>query len=186
MRYVDDCFAFVQNKDQAMILRQHLNSQNENIKFEIELPSENDNRLSLSLLDFSVTMYTSNEPIFEFYRKPAKKNLFIHYRSHFPQTAKLNYIRNERQRISERCSNAEIHKQHENNFNKTLQLNGYPDSMIKKTNNKRRKRSKANFDGIYFPFPYVSEKVDNQIKNVFHRENINVRITKKAKLCAVH
>jgi len=36
---------------------------------------------------------------FEFYKKPAKKPLFLHHQSAMPTKSKLNFIRNERKRI---------------------------------------------------------------------------------------
>ena len=45
-RYVDDCFVLANTKEQAFLLLDQLNSQHSNIKFEIELPTNN-NELSL-------------------------------------------------------------------------------------------------------------------------------------------
>ena len=102
MRYVDDCFAIIENKEQALKLLQYLNAQHSSINFEIELPDDNK---TLSLLDFRVTLNAPNEPQFEFYRKSARKDLFVNYHSHVPYTNKINFIRNEKTRIAERCSN---------------------------------------------------------------------------------
>ena len=99
-RYVDDCFVLAENKEQALALLNELNRQHQNIKFEIELP-END---ELSLLDFTVRVNTSAGPLFEFYRKPARKNIFVNYNSSLPEKAKLSFIRNEYRRIENRCS----------------------------------------------------------------------------------
>lgn len=166
-------------KDQALILLQHLNSQHPCINFEIEFPTEENN--SLCLLDFNVKLDASSSTVFEFYCKPAKKNIFVNHKSHIPQTMKLNYVMNERARIKERCSNILIHNKHEAYFDNTLRLNDYPETTIKIS---KRKRSKNNFlksdkDFLYFPFPFISDKVDKQIQNVFRRENMSVRLTRR-------
>ena len=112
----------------------------------------------------------------------------MNYRSHIPQTLKLNYVRNEKQRINERCSNITLQNKHKSYFDNTLRLNDYPETIIQWTNSKpKRRKSKdnqherKNDDFIYFPFPFISDKVDKQIRRIFHQEKIAVRLTRKNK-----
>ena len=70
-----------------------------NLKFEIEKPETTPSGLSLSLLDFKVTISKDDNNSFEFYEKPAKKPLFVHHQSATPTKSKLTFIRSERKRI---------------------------------------------------------------------------------------
>ena len=114
-------------------LIQALNFQHQHIKFEIELPTENNHTYTLSLLDFSVNINTnnSNETTFKFYRKTARKNIFVNYNSNLPTTSKINFIKNERLRILERCSRKKDNQQCQIDFDKTLRLNDYPCNILR-------------------------------------------------------
>ena len=104
-----------------------------NLKFEIEKPETTPSGLSLSLLNFKVTISKDGNSSFEFYKKPAKKPLFVHHQSAIPTKSKLNFIRNERKRIKDRCSSNISTKQHLNTFDGILHLNGYPEKGIEQT-----------------------------------------------------
>ena len=103
------------------------------LKFEIEKPETTPSGLSLSLLDFKVVISKDCNSSFEFYKKPAKKPLFVHHQSAIPTKSKLNFIRNERKRIKDRCSSNISTKQHLNTFDGILHLNGYPEKGIEQT-----------------------------------------------------
>ena len=85
----------------------------------------------MSLLDFKVIISKDGNSSFEFYKKPAKKPLFVHHQSAIPTKSKLNLIRNERKRIKD-SSNIST-KQHLNTFDGILHLNGYPEKDIEQT-----------------------------------------------------
>jgi len=63
---------------------QTMNNLHAKIKFQIEKA----NGLSLSLLDFKVTISKDGKSSFEFYKKPAKKPLFVHHQSAIPKKIK--------------------------------------------------------------------------------------------------
>ena len=71
-----------------------INKVHHNLKFELEKPEITPSGLSLSLLDFKVTISKDGNSSFEFYKKPAKKPS-IRY-SHQIQN---QIYRNERKRI---------------------------------------------------------------------------------------
>ncbi|CAH3013797.1 unnamed protein product [Porites evermanni] len=81
--------------------RHIINNVHPNLKFEIEKPETTPSGLSLSLLDFKVTISKDGNSSFEFYEKPAKKPLFVNHQSTIPTKSKLNFIRNERKRIED-------------------------------------------------------------------------------------
>ena len=83
-RYVDGCYALVENTGDARELHHLFNSQHPAIKFELEeCEHEEGEATSLSLLDLTVAIYPTGET-FNFYRKAAKSNIFIHKESALP------------------------------------------------------------------------------------------------------
>ena len=76
-----------------------MNSLHPRLKFEIEKPTTSPEGLSLSLLDFKVTISANGESSFEYYKKPAQKPLFVHHQPALPRNSKINFICNERKCI---------------------------------------------------------------------------------------
>ena len=103
-RYVDDIYLQTANEEKANEFHDTMNGLHPRLKFETEKPTASPEGLSLSLLDFKVTITTNGESFFEFYKKPAKKPLFVHHQSALPKRSKTNFIRNERRRIQQRYS----------------------------------------------------------------------------------
>ena len=132
-RYVDDIYLQTANEETADHFHDIINNVLPNLKFEIEKPEITSSGLSLSLLDFKVTISKDGNSSFEFYKKPAKKPLFVHHQSAMPTKSKHNFIRNERKRIKDRCSSNISAKQHLNTFDDILRLNGYPGNSIEQT-----------------------------------------------------
>ena len=153
------------------------------MKFEIEKPESTSSGLSLSLLDFKVTISKDGNSSFEFYKKPAKKPLFVHRQSAIPAKSKLNFIHNERKRIKDRCSSSISAKQHLNTFDDNLRLNGYTENTIEKTKhpqNPQQNRQPGNTEWSYLKIPYISERLNHKITNIFRKENILVCIAHKS------
>ena len=113
-RYVDDTYNQAPDEQGADEFHLAMNSAHPKIKFEIEKPIQSDNGLSLALLDFKVTIKASGDTEFDFYRKSARKSTFVHYKSAIPGNTKRNIIKNEINRIRERCSTQESRER--NNF----------------------------------------------------------------------
>ena len=173
-RYVDDSMMLTTNRQEAELILQHMNSINRHINF------ENNN---LNLLDFSVTIDSNGDQTFNFYKKKAKKDLFVNYHSALPIRNKTKYISNEISRIENRCTNKSDLQLNINNFAHILRQNDYPEDIIQKhcrtkpKNNTHQPRTDQHF---YFEFPYIDDKTDSKIKRIFKRNNINVRIYRKS------
>ena len=129
-RYVDDIYLQPTNEESSAHFHDVINNAHPNLKFEIEKPKLTSSGLSLSLLDFKLTISKDGSSSFEFYKKPAKKPLFVHHQSVMP----INFIRNERKRIKDICSSNTSAKQHLNTFD-ILRLNGYPENRIQHSSN---------------------------------------------------
>ena len=141
-----------------------------NLKFEIEKLETAPSGLLLSLLDFKVTISKDGNSSFEFYEKPTKKPLFVHHQSAIPTKSKLNFLRNERKRIKDRCSTHISATQHLNTFDDILRLNGYPENSIEQTTrpqNPQRNPQPANTEWLYLKILYISERLNHRITTIF-------------------
>ena len=98
-RYVDHIYVQTTNEETADHFHHIINKMHPNLKFEIEKPETTPSGLSLSLLDFKVTISKDGNSSIEFYEKPAKKPLFVHHQLAIPTKSKLTFIRSERKRI---------------------------------------------------------------------------------------
>lgn len=176
-RYVDDCFALLRNEDDAEELLAKLNSQHPDIVFELEKPRRN----SLDLLDFRVDLSTST-PIFSFYRKAAKKNIFMHADSSLPQATKQAAIKNEVMRIYHRSSRERDREESLQEFQHVLRLNGYSPNTIRDCTNDKFKRRNNNTKPLsvhYLYMPFLSDFHERKVKNIFRSEGINIRLYHK-------
>jgi len=90
-RYIDDVFVLVEDQTAANTLYNVISNLHANIKFEIEYP---DIFNTLNLLDISVRINETGCIDFKYYKKPAKKDIFIHNKSHVPLQCKINIIKN--------------------------------------------------------------------------------------------
>ena len=181
-RYVDDTYLQTINEETADQFHNVINNVHPNLKFEIEKPESTSSGLSLSLIDFKVTISNDGNISFEFYKKPAKKTLFVHHQSAMRTKSKLNFIRNERKCIKDRCSSSISAKQHLNTFDDILRLNGYPEDTIEQTKrpqNPQQNPQPGDTEWSYFKIPYISERLNHKITNIFRKENIPIRIAHK-------
>ena len=131
-RYVDDIY-FQTNKEKANKFHHTMNSLHPRLKLEIEKPTASPEGVSLSLLDFKVTISENSKRSFEYYKKTAKKPLFVHHQSALPRNSKINFIRNERRRLQQGCSTQPASDKHNRAFDYILRLNGYPENIIDET-----------------------------------------------------
>jgi hypothetical protein len=176
-RYVDDVFCLTTCEEEARAAFQIMNSQDSNIVFELELPQQG----SLSLLDFSLAFHDGNPtPSVSFYRKTAKKPIFVHFESALPLAAKLSCIQNERRRISDRCSSSIDTRRHQEDFDNILRTNGYPEHVLRPPAARKRKtprkRSPAGAKWIYFQFPFVSDGIQRRVQGIFNKNGLPVRV----------
>ena len=179
-RYVDDIFAMVENKEAANELQATMNHQHNSIKFELEHPDDDN---TLRLLDFGITINADATAHFDFYKKKAKRDIFVNARSALPWSSKMNIIRNEKQRIRERCSSHTREEQHLKTFDEVLNKNGYPRQVVAACDNqpRRRKQKRENGNVLYFHMPFVSDRLNQKVRRIFHQEGFNTIVYSKNK-----
>ena len=103
-----------------------------------------------------MTLRTNESPIFDFHDAAVKEKQFVRHKFHIPAISKLHFIHNEKARIYERYSRREDFLKHDKDFNEVLRANDYPNTIIKKAGNMKRRpnlTSTADMECLYFPFP---------------------------------
>jgi hypothetical protein len=174
-RYVDDIFCLGKDQETANTFKDIMNGQHPSIKFEIEHPTDNK---SLNLLDLQVTIEQNSSPVFKFYKKDAKKDIFVHYKSALPTLMKKNIINNERSRIIQRCTKVEDQQENVNKFDNLLYKCGYPRNFIERTHstNLSTAGNTHHNDWFYLKMPFINDKINWGIKSIFRAENIPIRL----------
>ena len=84
-RYVDDIYLQTTCEDMADQFHSTMNNLHPKLTFEIEKPEITPSSHSLSLLYFKVTISKDGKSSFEFYKKTAKKPIFVHHQSAIPK-----------------------------------------------------------------------------------------------------
>ena len=185
-RYVDDIFMITFSEQEAKQIFEKFNNADNNIKFEMELPKDSLNyEKCLCLLDFEVRISRlDGKKTFNFYKKSARKDIFVHYNSAIPNKQKKNIIENECRRIVSRCSYEEDAKSHLSNFKNTLINMAYPNSYIKDKNIEYYKHSKipkSQRSKLFFRIPFITEKINKEIKKILSSEGLPFCLAQKTK-----
>ena len=110
------------------------------IQFKIKHP---DNTGSLIFLDFKMQISPTGKIYTSFYRKLTTKNLFVHFKSALPLSAKTNYIRKEIKRIYNRCCKEKDKITHTAHFVNAFGNNDYPTSITRHLNNTKSRKLHA-------------------------------------------
>ena len=149
------------------------------LKFEIEKPETTLASHCHYSISKSSSPKTAKAPSSFTKKKTAKKPLFVHHQSAIPKKSKINFIRNERKRIEDRCSTQTTSIKHQNMFDDSLRINGYPEDSIDQTKHPQshqRISPPPNVDWSYLKIPYMSERHNHKITNIFRKEGIPVRV----------
>ena len=172
-RYVDDCCLLTTDRAEAEEILRIMNRQHESIHFDLELP----NNGVLKLLDFSVQVTEDGRASFNFYKKAAKKPLFVNYSSALPTSTKTAIVRNEINRICARSSSQTDRDLNIQRFRNVLKLNDYPRDFINRTttNTFHRNREPSDTHFFYLRLPFLSDYLNSKIKHIFKKYNLPVR-----------
>ena len=177
-RFIDDIGTVVNNPNEAQLLLTYLNSKHPTIKFELELPSDDD---YLPILDVQIKLDTDGNLHHRLYTKPASKQLTLHYRSHHPTATKKNLIRNELRRATLCSSTDNRHVSLTKTQNK-LQRNGYPHSWIHEKKTKKPKRTSQQNrrpTPLTLNLPFISDTFNHNVRRILDRHNIPARLTNR-------
>ena len=177
-RYVDDAILLVKDNENAKDILNVMKNHHPSIKFELELPDENN---SLNILDTNITVSSDGLIQTKFYEKSAKKNLFIHANSAQPTQMKRAAIKSELRRINERCNPGSLAPYYIERFKKKLLSNGYKNEFIDNINFRNNDNSSiVSTDAIYLSTPFISDRFQNKMKNILKTCPFPVRISNRS------
>ena len=171
-RYVDDIFMLTTSEDEARRICDVFNTLHPNVNFTLELSKEG----ALSLLDFNVRIHSNQPPTFEFYRKPSRSDVWVHPHSAIPMPNKLAFIRNEKQRIQARCTNASDANRHLNAFQKRLVGIGYDNNDVSSQIRHGQRDSIRTPYAFNMQIPFVGDHFNRQLRNILTDTGLQVRL----------
>jgi hypothetical protein len=172
-RYVDDFLLFTRNPEEAESLHAAFNNNNHGLKFSLEKPDINN---SIPFLDFRVEISTEGEPIFDFFRKPSRKDNFINAKTALPDKTIKNIVNQEWHRIRSKCSTAYSRDKHFDEFQKRLFRNGHGTMRETQITNHQNKSKNQTF---FLNIPFINNNLDYQIRKSIKELGLNVIISHK-------
>ena len=177
VRYVDDIGTVVSSIPEANQLLETLNSQHQTIKFELELPAEDN---YLPVLDTALKINHDGTLSHQLHTKSASKQITLHYDSHHLDTTKIAIVKNELKWAKTNSSVDNVTGSTNTAITKLIN-NGYPADMIKQIEraqggNQRRKPRPRNADQLTFCLPFISNSVDRESRRALDRHRIEARL----------
>ena len=176
-RYVDDLLIFTKGEDEADLINREFNNNQYGLKFKMEKPVE----YEIPYLDFTVKVSEEGVPVFNFFRKPTRKDIFVNANTALPKHAINSVIEAEWDRISKRCSENSKLEQHGKEYKRRLLRNGHGRNIIVKISyNMGRRRTRNNDDHtFYLNIPFVNEETEFKIKKALRTLGLKIHISHK-------
>jgi hypothetical protein len=175
-RYVDDFLLLTRNHEEAETLHEGFNNNDYGLKFTLEKPDTN---LSISFLDFTIEITDAGIPLFDFFRKPSRKENFINAKTALPEKTIRNIVNEEWFRISSKCSETNRINEHFKEFKNRLLKNGH-DMLHKIHITPKQRRTKLRYQKFFLNIPYINNTVDYQIRKSIKELGLNVIISHKS------
>ena len=147
---------------------------NMNSVFKVEHP---DNTESQSLLDFRIQISPTGKIYTSFNRKPTTKDLFVHFKSALPLSAKTNYIRKEIKRIQYSCCEDKDKITHTAHFINTLKINDYLTSISRHLNNNKSRKLHTPSYTCFLNLPHFSEIITKEIRRAIHKGALDIQLS---------
>jgi hypothetical protein len=174
LRYVDDIFATLENKEDAEKILEFLNNQHGNIKFTIEHETDGKQPFLDTEVERHIGKYTTTV-----YHKPTFTGVYLNWTSLTARRYKIGLIKCLTKRILLICSDENARESHLKKLKQLLLRNQYPSEVIEReiniclekyssNNNKKmdvdpnQVKSKKRF----IVLPYVSKKCEDFARNL--------------------
>jgi hypothetical protein len=178
-RYVDDLLLFTRSEEEANTIFTAFNNNMYGLKFTLELPDVHN---TIPFLDFKVRVTDNGETRFDFYRKGARKDNFVHGDTALPRNAINNIVKQERIRIKNRCSDELQGNKHLFDFDNRLKRNDH--------NVKSLKRNLRTMSGIrhnpgteqtfFLSIPFISNDLECKIRKSIRGLGVKIIIAHKS------
>jgi hypothetical protein len=174
---VDDLLIFTNGEAKAEEISALFNDNAYGLKFVLELPQN----YSIPFLDFKISVSVEGVPLFDFYRKPMRKDNFINAKTALPNQAINSIIQSERHRISKRCSNTDNLGYHLKNFENRLVVNGHKPETMRLRNNQFSTTKIRPSPEFYLKIPFISNTIEHKIRSSLMELGVKIHIAHKGK-----
>ena len=101
----------------------------------------------------------------------------MHFKSAFPLSAKINYIRNEIKRTHYRCSEEKNKITHTTHFINTFRNNDYPTSITWHLDNDKSRKLHTPSNTCFLKLPHISEIITKEIRRAIYKEGLDIQLT---------
>ena len=144
-------------------------------KLSWELEFQTDEDTWIPFLNNEVRITADGNIKTRLYRKPQKRNITLHARSHHPSTMKKNTIKNSFSDARKISSGEEEAKHSLKILHNVYRSNGYRHSNLNEELSTSGNSNSLNKPGILC-LDYVSEEVSNKIRNFIRKSKLNIRV----------
>ena len=177
-RYVDDTFC-IMKRILVDEFTQHINSQNQHIKFTVERESNG----MLPMLDAKIMRREDGSLKVSVYRKPTHTDQYLSFGSHQPLQHKLGVIRTLTHRADTIITEPQDKEEEKDNIKKALKKCGYPEwaftvASIKKDKNLRKEDSAEGNNKRKRPsvtLPYV-QGTSEALRRILTKHGVQVHL----------
>ena len=177
-RYVDDIFILTKSEEDAISIHHTFNSLHSSLTFTLEKPSSQ----KLELLDLGIKWNRDSETFqFSFFKKASRSDVLLNANSHLPISTKRNFVRNEFQRVEDRCSSQSSLRTAKSELSRRLRINGYSDAFISQNSKATRTTAATSPEPFFLTIPFLGEAVDSGLKRLFSKSGLNVRISHRSR-----
>ena len=120
---------------------------------------------------------------FQFHRKAARSDVFVHYQAAVTASTRIASVRNERQRIAARTTCPSINNREQNKLDSRLLANGYPEDYIRQSRTLPRRRTPRDntTQPLHLSIPYIDDRLDHKLSKVFKKYGLHVRIVHRSR-----
>ena len=176
-RYVDDAGSLAKTKTEALSLTDRIAEQDTSgrLKWEVDYPKDKDSYVPFLATEIQID--NDGKINSRFYRKPQKKKITLHWKSHHPLTTKQEVAKNFYRTAREVSSGVGNEEKSVAIVDDLLQCNGYEDPRrFDSTKQKEKRKKKRNTeDTVSLVLPYVSEELCNKIKEQIRRQKLPIK-----------
>ena len=174
-RYMDDVEGVAVNEEETLKVLNMIAQQDPDQRIAWELDFQKDNTY-FPFLDTELFVDDDGVLHMRYYRKPQKKSITLHVKSHHLSSTKTEMVRNYYRTAQTIASGPEELQHSMEIVDGLLRKNGYsnPRNLIKKVNQKKKQTN--NVSRPILELPYISDRISAQIRNHCKKLKIHARI----------
>ena len=179
-RYVDDAYTLASSRKHAEMLFNRIAAQDPDSKlsWKIEFPDEDSASTFIPFLGTQIKV-SGDAIMSKFYRKPQKKNIVLHARSHHCLKTKVEIAKNFYYTAEHSSTSPEFVEESLQVVDNLLRCNGYKNPRDLRTSKQGvssgyDKNKEQNM--VYLKLPYISEAISSQVVKFVKKHKLPVKV----------